>query len=114
MPQFKNIFEPMYLGFSCWLAGHLYYPGRFVFEFEARGNRVREFVRLTTKTALALHKIHLPFALGWSLFFGIMMKPWRLKYINDGDNDGTTKYDENVVVIDFGRKEEEPKMEMKK
>lgn len=76
-PQFSSFYQPVALGLSCWLGGHLYYPGRFVLQFEDKSVRMREFLRMTAKTALALHRVHIPFVIGWSLFFGVMVKPLR-------------------------------------
>lgn len=97
IPQFRSVFSPLWLGLSCWAAGHMYYPGRFVVQFEEKGTRFREFTRLTVKTAIALHRVHLPFALGWSLFFGLLCYPFRKPHHHDHD----LALENSPVVVKF-------------
>jgi hypothetical protein len=78
-PQFKSVFSPMAISVACWLGGHLFYPGHFVLMCEERGNKLREFARLSVKCLAAFHRIHLPFLLGWGIAFGITCKPFREK-----------------------------------
>lgn len=82
-PQFHSIFSPIVIGVSCWLGGHIWYPGHFILLFEKKEKRLSEFLRLTAKTALALHRIHLPFMVVWSVAFGIACKPFREEKAND-------------------------------
>ena len=68
--------------------------------------RMREFFRLTAKTTLALHRVHIPFLVGWSLFFGVMVKPLRKShepeyYYSDKMKDlvwGSAEEGKSVVV----------------
>ena len=79
--MFKSIWSPTLIGVSCWIGGHLWYPGRFVLMHERSAERAvrwREFGRMTIKAMIAMHRIHLPFVLAWSVLFGIICKPFRV------------------------------------
>ncbi|RHW71929.1 hypothetical protein DPX39_060041900 [Trypanosoma brucei equiperdum] len=65
-------------GLSCLLASHLFYPGMWaLFNERTWGERIREFVRLNTKCALAYSPIHLPAAVAIGSIIGIFFYPFK-------------------------------------